>query len=427
MKKYLLLLIFLFLNSTFIIQNSFSQWVPQSVPVTNDIFFDMKFVNANTGFIAHSTNVLLKTTDAGFNWSVNKNGRMFSISIVNGQYIYGSGNVNSNGILYKSSNLGITWDSLLSSPGLGFGYLYFFNQDTGLIGSGDTFDNYIYRTTDGGQTKQLIATFGGSQGGKFHFLKEKVNGEYYGWMYYGGGINYRTTNSGLIWTEMPLIPTSYSINCLFYLNKDTGWVTVGQGQHNIFITTNGGTNWLSKNLPGVFGGHEIYFANSRKGWISSVYNFIYATNDGGLNWGTQVLPIPGSGKIFFLDSIIAWNGDGNYLSHTTNGGGNIVKINNIENSISSYFTLSQNYPNPFNPSTSIKYYLRKKSFVELKIFDITGKEVLNVISKEQNAGDYEKLIDFSNKTSGIYFYRLTIKDNRSNTVYTETRRMIFLK
>jgi photosystem II stability/assembly factor-like uncharacterized protein len=351
---------------------------------------------------------------------------MAHIAIADTNCIYTSGQNNSLGKLYKSTNLGITWDSMLTTTDY-YSYLHFFNKDTGLISGGDSFDNFIWRTTNGGQSLQLIATYGGASPGKFHFLKEKVNGEYYGWYYKTGGINYRTTNSGLNWTEMPLIPTFYSVNYLYYLNKDTGWVTIGSNQQNIFTTTNGGINWISKNLPGIYTKYDIYFANSRKGWISTAYNFIYATSDGGFNWGTQSLPIPGSGKIFFLDSMIAWNGDGNYLSHTTNGGGNIVRINNYENSISKNFTLSQNYPNPFNSYTKIKYIVKYYSFVAIKIFDLLGNEIEIIKNSGNNPGEYEFIWNASKYSSGIYFYKMYVSDIRNTLVYTETKKMIYLK
>ena len=71
MKRILIILAVIIVHCTLLIDNCVCQWVQQSVPVTSGYFLDMKFVNANTGFIAHSTNVLLKTTNAGYNWVIN--------------------------------------------------------------------------------------------------------------------------------------------------------------------------------------------------------------------------------------------------------------------------------------------------------------------------------------------------------------------
>ncbi|GBD92227.1 hypothetical protein BMS3Abin04_02962 [bacterium BMS3Abin04] len=76
------------------------------------------------------------------------------------------------------------------------------------------------------------------------------------------------------------------------------------------------------------------------------------------------------------------------------------------------FELSQNYPNPFNPSTTIKYEIpnvttQNLASVQLKVYDILGREVATLVNKNQSPGNYEVVWDASNFTSGIYFYRLT--------------------
>lgn len=91
--------------------------------------------------------------------------------------------------------------------------------------------------------------------------------------------------------------------------------------------------------------------------------------------------------------------------------------------ISGKFELKQNYPNPFNPSTRIEYNLEKPGFVSLRIFDITGKVVAELINEFQNAGSY--FINFNssiyNLSSGLYFYKL------DSDYYYETRSMLLIK
>ncbi|MBN2008155.1 VCBS repeat-containing protein [candidate division KSB1 bacterium] len=75
------------------------------------------------------------------------------------------------------------------------------------------------------------------------------------------------------------------------------------------------------------------------------------------------------------------------------------------------FQLEQNYPNPFNPSTTITYHVPEKANVVINIFDISGRQVKELINRQHAAGSYS--IDWSGKDdksnplpSGIYVYLL---------------------
>ncbi|MCU0372435.1 MAG: hypothetical protein MUE56_04245, partial [Ignavibacteria bacterium] len=339
---------FLTINSILLVDYCRSQWVQQSVPVTQDYFRDMKFLNANIGFISHNSNVILRTSNGGFNWQT-FNIAMRGIATVDSMFVYGAGFYNGYGKLFKSTDAGITWDSLLQNS-YPFTSLYFFNRDTGLISGSDSFNDFVWRTTDGGQTKQLLSTISSSAGGgKLIFLKEKINEEYYGWLYYPGNYSswHRTTNSGVNWTAMPNIPSNY-VNGLFFINKDTGWATIGNTTNYVRYTTYGGYNWVNQNLPNNEICVDIYFSNSRIGWISCYVNQkIYATTNGGIIWGTQNVSGNISSKLYFLDSLRGWaQTSGNTISRTINGGGPITEIGNNGNILASDYKLFQNYPNP---------------------------------------------------------------------------------
>lgn len=86
-----------------------------------------------------------------------------------------------------------------------------------------------------------------------------------------------------------------------------------------------------------------------------------------------------------------------------------------------YF-LEQNYPNPFNPSTSIRFGLTKTSTVDLRIYDILGKEIAVLINNEiKAAGIYNVEFNAGSLASGTYIYSL-IADNK-----IETRKMTLVK
>lgn len=84
-----------------------------------------------------------------------------------------------------------------------------------------------------------------------------------------------------------------------------------------------------------------------------------------------------------------------------------VGVNNISSEIPEGFKLNQNYPNPFNPSTKISFSIPKSGFVNLKIYDMTGREITNLINEQLQAGSYEVDFNASHLSSGVYYYKLT--------------------
>ena len=93
----------------------------------------------------------------------------------------------------------------------------------------------------------------------------------------------------------------------------------------------------------------------------------------------------------------------------------------LNESINNGFIINQNTPNPFNPNTKISYSIPKQSFVQLKVFDVLGREVATLVNEEQPTGNYSIEFDASNLTSGIYFYRIQAGD------FVEIKKMLLMK
>jgi polyhydroxybutyrate depolymerase len=89
--------------------------------------------------------------------------------------------------------------------------------------------------------------------------------------------------------------------------------------------------------------------------------------------------------------------------------------------INNEFALEQNYPNPFNPITTIEFTLLKSEYVELKIYDLLGKELSTLIAKKLNSGNHSYTFYGKNLASGIYYYHLLAGN------YQEVKKMILLR
>lgn len=94
--------------------------------------------------------------------------------------------------------------------------------------------------------------------------------------------------------------------------------------------------------------------------------------------------------------------------------------------VATTFGLDQNYPNPFNPSTAISYQLSAKSFVSLRVYNLLGAEVANLVEGQKEAGRYTMSWNASSLPSGMYLYQLTATSEKGE-VYRDTKRAVLLK
>ncbi|SMO53886.1 Por secretion system C-terminal sorting domain-containing protein [Gracilimonas mengyeensis] len=95
--------------------------------------------------------------------------------------------------------------------------------------------------------------------------------------------------------------------------------------------------------------------------------------------------------------------------------------NEKEGSIPDKSSLNQNYPNPFNPSTVISYQIPENSHVELKVFDMLGREISTLVNERKSVGAYEVNFEASELSSGMYIYTLKAGD------FTQTKKMMLIK
>lgn len=100
-----------------------------------------------------------------------------------------------------------------------------------------------------------------------------------------------------------------------------------------------------------------------------------------------------------------------------------------EGIVPNQFALDQNYPNPFNPQTVIRYSVPHTAYVEISVYDITGREVKKLVSENRSAGNYSVQFDASSLSSGVYLYSIkgVSLNGAGSEVFTQTRKMTLIK
>ncbi len=108
---------------------------------------------------------------------------------------------------------------------------------------------------------------------------------------------------------------------------------------------------------------------------------------------------------------------------------NLLDVKDGSGEIPLSYALQQNYPNPFNPVTSIRYEIPRTSFVQLQIFDVLGREVASLVNSEQSIGAYTVPFDGARLSSGVYFYKLTVRDPSvlSAVRFVDVKKLMLIK
>lgn len=105
---------------------------------------------------------------------------------------------------------------------------------------------------------------------------------------------------------------------------------------------------------------------------------------------------------------------------------NLSKPSQTETSIPEEYELNVS-PNPFNPSTGLLFDLPEAAFVTLKIYDVLGREVQTLADGEYNAGVQRVTWNASNRASGMYIARITIRDASGNLKYSNSQKLLLMK
>ncbi len=251
----------------------------------------------------------------------------------------------------------------------------------------------------------------------------------------GGFGVFHSTNSGESWIATNDRLASTYVGALAVTPKASGGTNLFAGTDGgIFLSTNDGTSWSAANAglpnmyvsalavsPNVSGGSDVFAGN----WGRGV--FLFANNSA--SWAEVTSGVPA------MTEVSALSVSGMDLFVGTNQGlwrrslsEMVTSVESRKESLPTVVSLEQNYPNPFNPATVVSYHLLAGQAglpvarrVDLRVFDLLGREVAVLVDEEKTPGTYEVKFDASRLTSGVYLYRLNAGG------FVQTRKMIVLK
>jgi photosystem II stability/assembly factor-like uncharacterized protein len=300
---------------------SYCQWTPQDIN-TDAQLTDVFFLNENIGWVAGNippeTGIIFKTTDGGITWDsiASVPSGVMELQFVDS--LTGWGKLTWNFIedgIYKTEDGGFTWELIVS----GWSEVEFFNENEGVLLDHDN-PFPLYSSTDGGGSWDLIDTLIGehiSGMGCLDFINANVGFVVKHWqvLKQTGNILVKTSDGGFTW-EPKSCPDD--VSDFIFFNENIGYLDNEGYQSGLYKTIDGADSWEKVYDGSVY---SSYFSTPEKGWISTYDDAIKYTWDGGLNWETQY-----SGNaifdIFFTDSPCGWAvGENGLILNTSNGGG----------------------------------------------------------------------------------------------------------
>ena len=335
----------------------------------------------------------------------------------------------SNGDVYTSTDYGVNWSFKISLSN----YSYAFIKDT--IYKCKSGYGGIYKSTDSGTTWTKILS---DESSSEHILTYKYVyrdgnnnlylscdaqtyvGQPYEWIHFCN-IG-KSTDNGLTWTGVESGNNLYSMpGNMYFSNNGYAIANLGAGGKSGLILKDGSVI------------QTIYFVsgftadNKNNIIISSGIDYtIYFYNNAGL-LNISIPPCSNSITSLCVDTL-------GYLYASTNSAllksrfstFKITSSLEIDNSIVKGFNLYPSFPNPFNPSTRIRYEIPEGSHITISIIDPLGRIVENII-ETKNRGSYEMEWNASKYPSGIYFVRMIAESLVSNKKFSKINKMVYIK
>ncbi len=427
--------VFLFLGFLLlIVTNTNAQWSQYPTGVPYSLFaVDFFEGDPNIGVAVGQGGTVLRTTDAGVEWTLvsnnlppfNPNVWLNDVKFIDANYIYAAG---MGGVIIKSSDKGITWVSVRSYDNpehtiRGIGWDPTGGGTVHFVGYAGTYFTYtgagvLSERTDIQWTMHSIA-----------FAPDvAANGR--GIISGTDGLVWNTVNHGVNWASRSSARFEY-LNDVVFIDDTEAWIV---GNNNVILVTHDwGETWTLNST--VLANQHLRSID--KNFTGPKYNIticgdigrIYTTTDWGVTWinGSP----SGETRHFYgvclngtsfgtaVGEVGSWAGGTGMMYNIFDNG--TVGVSQTGTTVPQKYSLNQNFPNPFNPTTKISFALAKSGPVMLTVFDLTGKEVAALVNTTLSAGNFEYEFDGSKLSSGVYFYRIITND------FVDTKKMSLLK
>jgi photosystem II stability/assembly factor-like uncharacterized protein len=368
-----------------------AQWVSQTLGWTWESVRSLYFLNATQGYAGGDYGALKKTTDGGTTWTTVNPG---CLNIINGIYFFD----NTNGVICtnaaeikKTIDGGSTWTVKYTQSNIQLQKLSFVNSTTGVAVGGEGGICSVLKSTNAGNTWTASTVTG--YGGWLWDLDFPTTTTGYAVGIAGGII--KTTDGGSTWSTQTAV-TSVWLRGVDFIDANTGYA-VGDGGV-ILKTTDGGTTWTTQTSGTTANLEDVKFLTANTGYAvghNSNDAIILKTVNGGTTWTVNF-----STTFYGLLSIDIPTNNIAYAGGLT---GTVFKNSNLssidETSLGSLQTSF--YPNPCDEkATLVIDYENRIPDLKLRIFDITGKEII----RTEKINTTETNISMIKVSPGFYYY-----------------------